>query len=282
MLIFAGIAAGMLSPDGCDPKDVDLAKSALCRERHRWGDFGTMLIFMISSFSGVTYVDFADVADAAGGGSEQNHGVSILVILVGLLGKAWLASWVILTMRIMAPESARAAVKSLLLLVGLFFASLMPLLVFAGIAAMVLTPPGAEKGCGPGFIDEQLSQHCKEREHYGGGGTMFLLMLSSFTGVTYLPFERIALAAGNGTNADHGVSILVIMSGLLGRVMVMLWATGTFRWFIKSAMAYEQQVTLVGGIEAQLGIEAQRVGTAELEQHEKELQKAIAESIQDV
>jgi len=275
-LIFAGIAASMLSPsgvDGCDPDARESSTSALCHERVRYGDFGTMFIFMLSSFAGTTYIDFVELSTAAGDGSDENHWFSILAILMGLLGKVWLASWAILSIRSVAPASKRAATKSCVLLVGLFVACLLPLVALAGIAAALLSPSGVEGGCGSN-LGHAVLVLCKERARYGDGGTMFVLMLSSFAGVTYLDFAQISSAAGDGTHENHGLSLLVILAGLLGRGMIMSWAALTFHWFFMAGNAagqmWEQQTPFSGGMPAQ------QIGA---ENNDKDLQQAIEESM---
>lgn len=272
-LIFAGIAASMLSPsgvDGCDPDARESSTSALCHERVRYGDFGTMFIFMLSSFAGTTYIDFVELSTAAGDSSVENHWFSILAILMGLLGKVWLAAWAILSLRSVAPASKGAATRSCVLLVGLFVACLLPLLVLAGIAAAVLSPSGVEGGCGSKYRNAL----CEERARYGDGGTMFILMLSSFSGVTYLDFSQISSAAGDGTHENHGLSLLVILAGILGRGMIMSWAAVTFHLFFMSGNAagqvWEQQTPFAGGMQAQ------QIGA----ENDKDLQQAIEESMQ--
>eukprot|EP00930_Biecheleria_cincta_P070331 TRINITY_DN57972_c0_g1_i1.p1 TRINITY_DN57972_c0_g1~~TRINITY_DN57972_c0_g1_i1.p1 ORF type:complete len:340 (+),score=41.56 TRINITY_DN57972_c0_g1_i1:74-1021(+) len=278
-LIFAGIGAAMLSPNGVEGCGADAPTSALCRGRSSYGDFGTMLVFMLSSFSGVTYVDFAEISKAAGDGSNENHGFSIIAILVALLGKVYLAAWAILTMRTIAPPVKRwAATKSSILLVCLFFVCLLPLLVFSGIAAALLSPSGVEGGCGSN-PQNHPSMLCHQRAHYGDGGAMFILMLSSFAGVTFMSAEQLSIAAGEGTRANHGLSILVIMAGLVGRGMIMSWAAVTFHWFLKSAaegsslQEWERQVAFVEGMAAT------QVGAPQ--ENDADLHKAIEESMQN-
>lgn len=266
----------MLSPsgvEGCGPDARESPASALCRERVRYGDFGTMFIFMLSSFAGTTYIDFVQISTVAGDSSDENHWFSILAILMGLLGKVWLALWAIWSIRSIAPASKWAATKSCVLLVGLFVACLLPLLVLAGIAAALLSPSGVEGGCGSNSGDA-VSVLCEERARYGDGGTMFILMFSSFAGVTYLDFAQISSAAGDGTHENHGLSLLVILAGLLGRGMIMSWAGLTFHLFFRSGNAagqmWEQQTPFAGGMQAQ------QIGA---ENNDKDLQKAIEESM---
>eukprot|EP00931_Biecheleriopsis_adriatica_P108587 TRINITY_DN82918_c0_g1_i1.p1 TRINITY_DN82918_c0_g1~~TRINITY_DN82918_c0_g1_i1.p1 ORF type:complete len:168 (-),score=34.62 TRINITY_DN82918_c0_g1_i1:120-572(-) len=143
----------------------------------------------------------------------------------------------------MSQAAKSAAIRSCGLCTGLFCACFLSLLILAGIVASVMGAP-----CNG---DESMGL-CEHRMHYADMGKMLMLLLGNFLGFSYVDSMDVQEAANNKI-----VDLILVLSALLGKAWLVMWAIGTLYWFSRGAAGSSGQPAALfveGANPVQIGI----------------------------